>query len=83
MGLASHNRGSSDYFGEIHTLELGDRIILTTRLGSRTYEVTSVSKVSETDRSALAATGGNMITLYTCVRDERDCRWCVQGCEIV
>ena len=83
VGLASHNRGSSDYFGEIHTLELGDRIILTTRLGSRTYEVTSVSKVSETDRSALAATGGNMITLYTCVRDERDCRWCVQGCEIV
>lgn len=38
---------------------------------------------SETDRSALAAAGGNMLTLYTCVRDERDYRWCVQGCEIV
>lgn len=83
VGLASHNRGSSDYFGQIHTLELGDRMTLTTRLGVRTYEVTSVSKVSETDRSALAAAGGNMLTLYTCVRDERDYRWCVQGCEIV
>ena len=40
--------------------------------GSRTYEVTSVSKVSETDRSALAASQSNVITLYTCVRDERD-----------
>ena len=35
------------------TLELGDRITLTTRLGTRTYEVTSVSKVSETDRRCL------------------------------
>lgn len=52
-------------------------------LGTRTYEVTSVSKVSETDRSALAASQTNVITLYTCVRDERDFRWCVTGSEIV
>ena len=83
VGLAAHNRGSNSYFGKIHTLELGDRITLTTRLGTRTYEVTSVSKVSETDRSALAASQSNVITLYTCVRDERDFRWCVQANEIV
>ena len=64
-------------------MELGDRITLTTRLGTRTYEVTSVSKVSETDRSALAASQSNVITLYTCVRDERDFRWCVTGQELV
>ena len=81
--FAAHNRGSNSYFGEIHTLELGDRITLTTKLGTRTYEVTSVSKVSETDRSALAASQSNVITLYTCVRDERDFRWCVTGVEIV
>jgi len=80
--FAAHNRGTNSYFGEIHTLELGDRITLTTRLGTRTYEVTSVSKVSETDRSALAASTHNMITLYTCVRDEREQRWCVQAVEI-
>lgn len=83
VGFAAHNRGANSYFGKIHTLELGDRITLTTRLGTRTYEVTSVSKVSETDRSALTASQSNVITLYTCVRDERDFRWCVTGAEIV
>ena len=83
VGFAAHNRGANSYFGKIHTLELGDRITLTTRLGTRTYEVTSVSKVSETDRSALAASQSNVITLYTCVRDQRDFRWCVTGQEIV
>ena len=59
------------------------RITLATKLGTRTYEVTSVSKVSETDRSALAASQSNIITLYTCVQNERDLRWCVTGTEIV
>ena len=61
---------------------MGDTITLTTQLGTRTYKVTSVSTVSETDRSALAASTRNIITLYTCVRDERDQRWCVQGVEV-
>ena len=26
VGLAAHNRGSNSYFGQIHTLELGDKI---------------------------------------------------------
>lgn len=81
--FAAHNRGANSYFGDIHTLELGDRITLTTKMGSRIYEVTSVSKVSEMDRSALAASQSNVITLYTCVRDERDFRWCVTAQEIV
>ena len=83
VGLASHNRGASSYFGEIHTLSLGDTITLTTRLGTRTYEVVSVAKVSETDRSSLAESGTNILTLYTCVRDQRDLRWCVQAKELV
>ena len=41
----------------------------------------SVSKVSETDRSALASSTENMLTLYTCVRDQREYRWCVQAVE--
>ena len=63
-------------------MAVGDKMTLTTKLGTRTYKVTSVSKVSETDRSALAATAENMLTLYTCVRDQRDFRWCVQGIEV-
>lgn len=81
--FAAHNRGVNNYFGQIHTLDLGDRITLTTKLGTRTYEVISVSKVSETDRSALASSAENMLTLYTCVRNERDQRWCVQAAEVV
>ncbi len=80
VGLAAHNRNS--YFGKIHKLELGDKVILTTQLGTRTYEVTSVSKVSVTDRSALAASAENTITLYTCVQDQPEYRWCVRGVEI-
>lgn len=83
MALAAHNRGVNNYFGKIHTLSLGDKITLTTKLGTRTYEVVSVSKVSETDRSSLVPTTDNRITLYTCVRNERDQRWCVQAVERV
>ena len=75
--LAAHNRGANSYFGQIHTLNIGDKITLTTKLGTRTYKVTDVSKVSETDRSGLADASENLLTLYTCVRNQRDQRWCV------
>lgn len=81
--LAAHNRGVNNYFGQIHTLEVGDVITLTTKLGTRSYEVTSVSRVSETDTSGLVSSDGNIITLYTCVRDQRDLRWCVVASEVV
>ena len=80
--LAAHNRGANSYFGPIHTLDIGDKITLTTKLGTRTYKVTDVSKVSETDRGGLADSGENMLTLYTCVRNQRDQRWCVTAAEV-
>ena len=79
--LAAHNRGANSYFGQIHTLNIGDKITLTTKLGTRTYKVTDVSKVSETDRSGLADASENLLTLYTCVRNQRDQRWCVTAVE--
>ena len=79
--LAAHNRGANSYFGQIHTLNIGDKITLTTKLGTRSYHVMDVSKVSETDRSGLADSGENMLTLYTCVRNQRDQRWCVTAVE--
>ena len=80
--LAAHNRGTNSYFGQIHTLDIGDKITLTTKLGTRTYKVTDVFKVSETDRSGLADSAENMLTLYTCVRNQRDQRWCVTAVEV-
>ena len=80
--FAAHNRGANSYFGEIHTLENGDRITLTTKEGTRTYAVTSVAKISETDNSMLESTSDNCITLFTCVRDQREYRWCVRAVEV-
>ena len=79
--IAGHNRGIRDDFGDLHTLEPGDTITWTTKLGTRTYEVTSVQKVKETDTSGTAAATDNRITLFTCVRGERAYRWQVQAVE--
>ena len=79
--IAGHNRGVRDDFGDLHTLERGDTITWTTKLGVRTYEVTSVEKVKETDTSGTAPSTENMLTLYTCVRNQRDYRWQVQAVE--
>lgn len=80
--IAAHNRGVNNHFGKLHTLEPGDTITWTTKLGTRTYEVVSVQKVPETDTSGTAATSDNRLTLYTCVRDQRDYRWMVQAVEV-
>ena len=81
--IAGHNRGVRDDFGDLHTLERGDTITWTTKLGVRTYEVTSVQKVKETDTSGTAPSTENMLTLYTCVRNQRAYRWQVQAVEVV
>ena len=81
--LCGHNRGSYAIFGSIHTLKTGADITLTTKLGTRTYQVTSVQKISETDWSGTGWSATNMITLYTCVRDQPAYRWCVQAVEVV
>lgn len=81
--LAAHNRGTNDYFGEIHELDYGDKISLTTKKGTRTYKVYSVKKISVNDTSDLQGTGDNIITLITCVKNQADYyRWCVQATEV-
>ena len=80
--LAAHNRGVNDHFGEIHTLDVGDKITLTTKLGKRTYAVTSVNKISELDNSLLSPTAENCITLFTCVRNQSAYRWAVRAVEV-
>ena len=77
--IAAHNRGVTNHFGKIHTLDLGDTIKLTTKLGTKTYEVYSVSKISSDDFSVLDDSRDDIITLITCVKNEPDYRWCVQA----
>ncbi len=79
IGVAGHNRGVNTYFGQIHTLKTGDTIRLTTKLGTRTYSVSSVQEIRDTDTSVLAATAEDCLTLVTCVRDQPAYRWCVRA----
>ena len=80
--IAGHNRGVRDDFGDLHTLETGDTVTWSTKLGTRSYEVVSVQKVLETNTSGAASTADNRMTLFTCVRNERDYRWQVQAVEV-
>ena len=81
--VAGHNRGVRNDFGRIHTLLPGAVITFTTKLGTRTYAVTGVAKVSVNDVSGLEPTAVNMISLYTCVNDQPAYRWCVTAVEAV
>lgn len=81
--LAGHNRGTMQPFNKLHKLEVGDEVTLKTKIGTRTYKVVSVSKIDYDDRSGLAVTRENRLTLYTCVQDESEYRWCVVCTEIV
>jgi len=65
------------YFGKIHTLDAGDTMTLTTRLGTRTYSVSSVRKISVNDSSGMDAADENQLTLITCVNNQSAYRWCV------
>ncbi len=79
IALAGHNRGVNTYFGQIHTLDVGDTMTLTTKLGARTYAVSSVYKISVNDLSGMDATSSDQLTLITCVRDQSAYRWCVRA----
>ena len=81
VAIAGHNRGVNNHFGKIHTLSIGDTIKLTTKLGTRSYEVYSVSKIGVDDMSVLNDSAENIVTLITCVADQPDYRWCVQARE--
>lgn len=80
--LAGHNRGVVNNFGKIHTLSVGDSITLKTVYGTRTYSVSTVKKVVETDVSCIQDSANNMITLVTCVANEPIYRYVVQGYQV-
>lgn len=81
IGLVGHNRGTNDYFGDLKNLEIGDEMTYTTNLGTRTYIVKSITKISDTDWSRLQYTSDNRLTLITCVEDVPDKRLCIQVVE--
>ena len=78
--LAAHN--SNLYWAKLHTLSTGDKIHYTCFLGTKEYEVSNISKISETDWNSLENTDTNTLTLITCVKGQKNLRLCVQAKEI-
>lgn len=78
--LAAHN--SNSYWAKLHTLSVGDKIHYTCFLGTKEYEVSNISKISETDWSSLENIDTNTLTLITCVKGQKNLRLCVQAKEI-
>ena len=81
VGLCGHNRGARYVIGSIKDLKAGDTIVYTTVYGTRTYEVSYVGTISNTDWSRLRATPDNRITITTCLADQPSLRVVVQGIE--
>ena len=78
--LAAHN--SNSYWAKLHTLSAGDKIHYTCFLGTKEYEVSNISKISENDWGSLGNTDTNTLTLITCVKGQKNLRLCVQAKEI-
>jgi LPXTG-site transpeptidase (sortase) family protein len=79
ISVAGHNRGAKYTIGAIKDLKQGDVIRYTTLLGTRTYAVSFIGYISNTDMTYLAATADNRITLITCLAGQPDLRVCVQA----
>ncbi len=81
VSVCGHNRGSKYVIGSIKNLKQGDIITYTTIYGTRTYQVTTVQIISNTDWSYLQSTADNRITLTTCLADHPESRVLVQAVE--
>lgn len=62
VGVAAHN----NYWLSFNRLRVGDRVEIRTQHGLYVYEISGSKVVSPTDRTVLAPTNDNRLTLTTC-----------------
>ena len=82
VGVCGHNRGTKYAIGSIKDLKQGDTITYTTIYGTRTYAVSLVKIISNSDWSYLQGTADNRLTLTTCLADHPESRVVVQAVEV-
>lgn len=81
--LAAHNRGNTySYFARLNELEKNDEVKYESRYGIKTYKVSNISTILETDWELLKDTNENKITMITCIKNRPNQRLCVQAIEI-
>lgn len=78
--LAAHN--TNKFWAKLHTLQIGDKITYTSFLGTKNYYVVNITKIDETDWSLLQNSDENILTLITCVKNEKEKRLCIQAVEL-
>lgn len=81
VGMCGHNRGARYVIGAIKDLGIGDTVTYETVYGTRTYSVSYVGVISNTDWSRLQPSADNMITITTCLAGHPESRVCVQATE--
>lgn len=82
VGLCAHNwteSGNGAFFRDLNKVKKGDTITYTTSLGTRTYKVSSIDTIDESDWSYLSRTDDNRLTLITCTFNDSSKRLCVQA----
>ena len=82
VALCGHNRGATYVIGGIKDMQLGDTLTYTTSAGTRTYEVVTITTISNNDWTYLKETSDNRLTLVTCVSGDYGHRWLLQAVEI-
>lgn len=81
--LAAHNRGyEMNFFEKIKNLLLNDIIVYQYGDIQKSYAVSNITIIKETDWSYIEGSNENKITLITCVENEPEYRLCVQAIEI-
>lgn len=79
--LAGHN--SSKLLANLKNVKEGDIIKYSSCLGNKTYKISSIKQIQETDWSFLENTDDNRLTIITCVKGKRNLRLCVQALESI
>lgn len=79
--LAAHN--TDQFWARLKELSTGDKILYKTFWENKSYEVFNSSIIDETDFSLLENSNQNIITLITCVKNNKPKRLCVQAKEIL
>lgn len=82
IGILGHNNGNAGFFKRLTELKIDDVIEYITEDGTRTYKVSEITEIEDTDWSKFARTEDNRITLVTCVKNVPSKRFCVQAIEI-
>ena len=79
--LAAHN--TDQFWARLKEPSTGDKILYKTFWGNKSYEVFNSSIIDEMDFSLLENSDQNIITLITCVKNNKPKRLCVQAKEIL